>query len=122
MTIVNPNSEVRNPKQLRTSKIRGTKRPADSSGFGIRAWTLFRISSFGLRISEIALIALLATRLSLAQDYPKPSVYPIAWELKFDHDVPKRIVVQAPGSSVPMAYWYLTYTVTNNSDKEQLFL
>src|SRR6476620_346843 len=55
-------------------------------------------------------------------DYPKPSLYPISWELKFEHKMPKRIVVDVPGSSAPSAYWYMTYGVTNNTDKEQLFL
>lgn len=55
-------------------------------------------------------------------DFPKPSVYPKSWELKFQHGVPKRIVVEIPGTSLPVAYWYMTYTVTNNSDKEQMWL
>jgi len=47
-------------------------------------------------------------------DYPKPSPYPISWELNFEHSKPKRIVVDVPGQSAPKAYWYMTYTVTNN--------
>jgi hypothetical protein len=57
-----------------------------------------------------------------AADFPKPSPYPTAWELKFTHGVPKRIVVDVPTSPVPLAYWYVTYTVTNNTDKEQQWL
>jgi len=48
--------------------------------------------------------------------------YPITWELKIRTLDPKRIAVAVPGSSVPKAYWYLTYTVTNDSDQEQTFL
>jgi hypothetical protein len=55
-------------------------------------------------------------------DYPKPSPYPKSWELKFTHSTPRRIVVDIPGMSVPQAYWYMTYNVTNNTDKEQMFL
>ena len=54
-------------------------------------------------------------------DYPKPSPYPISWELKFQHDMPKRVVVNVPGSG-PTPYWYMTYTVTNNTDQERTFL
>jgi hypothetical protein len=54
--------------------------------------------------------------------YPSPSIYPISWELQFDHDLPKRIVVETPDSNVPSAYWYMKYTVTNKTDKEQIFL
>ena len=55
-------------------------------------------------------------------EFPKPSIYPKSWELKFEHGTPKRIVVEVPGSSLPAAYWYMTYSVINNSDKEQMWL
>jgi len=55
-------------------------------------------------------------------EFPKPSLYPISWELKFTHGLPRRIVVQAPCDNVPRAYWYVTYTVTNDSEQEQTFL
>jgi len=45
--------------------------------------------------------------------YPKPSVYPVSWELKFRHGDPRRIVVTLPGTTTPRAYWYVTYSVTN---------
>ena len=55
-------------------------------------------------------------------DHPRPSIYPISWELKFTHGMPKRIVVEPPGQTVPQAYWYMTYSVTNNTDRERTFL
>jgi hypothetical protein len=54
-------------------------------------------------------------------DYPVPSPYPISWELKFTHGMPHRIAVDVTDSKVPRAYWYMTYTVTNEGDKEQRF-
>jgi hypothetical protein len=59
-----------------------------------------------------------------AGKHPEPSVYPLpnAWYLTFKHGKIKRIVVDVPGHKVPTAYWYLTYTVTNNSGKEVNFL
>ena len=57
-----------------------------------------------------------------ARKYPEPSIYPIAWQLDFKHSIPKRIVVDVPGQKTPTAYWYVTYTVTNNSKAEQDFL
>ena len=44
------------------------------------------------------------------------------YEFKFSHGIPKRIVVNVPGKSNPQAYWYMTYTVTNNTGLERLFL
>jgi hypothetical protein len=55
-------------------------------------------------------------------DFPEPSPYPTSWELKFTHGLHKRIVIDVPHSPSPVAYWYMTYTVTNNGDKEQIFL
>lgn len=51
-----------------------------------------------------------------AAAYPKPSPYPITWELKFKHSTPKRITVDGK------AYWYMTFSVTNKTDERQLFL
>src|SRR5436190_24031849 len=55
-------------------------------------------------------------------EYPKPSPYPKTWQLDFTHGKPKRIVVTPEGEKTPKAFWYMTYTVTNNTGKEQLFL
>lgn len=57
-----------------------------------------------------------------ANAYPKPSVYPISWELDFNYELPKRIVVEIPGGAAPRAYWYMVYIATNNTDREQVFL
>jgi hypothetical protein len=54
--------------------------------------------------------------------FPQPSPYPTSWQLDFKHAEPKRIVVDVPGSITPQAYWFVTYTVTNNTDQEQQFL
>jgi hypothetical protein len=59
-----------------------------------------------------------------AQDgsFPKPSVYPVSWELRFNFDTPKRIAVDLPGEALPKAYWYVTYQVSNLTDRERMFL
>ncbi|MBC8108902.1 MAG: hypothetical protein H7Z14_20120 [Anaerolineae bacterium] len=77
-----------------------------------------RIPTFA--ILTVAAIALLV--LPVRAGHPKPSVYPVSWELKFDHSKAKRIVVEVPGSSTPQAFWYMTYTVSNPTDQEQNFL
>jgi hypothetical protein len=55
-----------------------------------------------------------------AEEYPTPSVYPVSWQFDFSNRMPKRIVVDSGKGAV--AYWYLPYTVTNNTDKERLFV
>jgi hypothetical protein len=54
--------------------------------------------------------------------FPKPSSYPISWQLKFEHAIPRRIVVTTPGTKNAVAYWYMTFTVTNPTDEDQQFL
>jgi hypothetical protein len=76
---------------------------------------------FTLTVFAAALFALCFARFTRA-DFPKPSPYPITWQLKFDNDIPKRVVVEVPGRNAPVAYWYMTYTVTNNTDQERTFL
>ncbi|HEY0007203.1 MAG TPA: hypothetical protein VGB55_00635 [Tepidisphaeraceae bacterium] len=74
-------------------------------------------------ILSLAVMGLfLSTLAQQTPAYPQPSKYPIAWELKFEHSAPRRIVVETPGTRVPTAYWYITYTVTNNTDNEINFL
>src|SRR5436190_2091188 len=70
----------------------------------------------------IAIAVLLSINSPQARAYPKPSINKISWELDFRHGVPSRITVQTKGSDVPKAYWYMPFTVTNNTKDEQEFL
>lgn len=81
----------------------------------------FGIYQSGLVIRALFACLLLTATIVLA-DFPKPSLYPISWEIKFEHAAPRRVVVQLAGAPTPQAYWYMTYTVTNKTDKEQMFL
>jgi hypothetical protein len=74
-----------------------------------------------IALAAVVLIALVAPHRS-AEAFPEPSRYPVSWELKFEHAAPRRIVVEVPGSTIPKAYWYMTYTVTNKTDKDVNFL
>jgi hypothetical protein len=80
-------------------------------------------------LTPVLLVALLmmsplaraAERVEEPGSFPRPSPNPITWELKFKHSMPKRIVVDVPGGA-PQAFWYMTYTVTNNTGQERSFL
>ena len=70
-----------------------------------------------------ALALLLLTGLTgIALGFPQPSPYPVSWEVSFTHELPKRIVVQVPGEAQPQAFYYMAYTVINDTDREQTFL
>ena len=70
----------------------------------------------------LALLGGFAALPSPAAPPPEPSPYPIAWELDFQYDTPRRIVVNIPGSTAPKAYWYMPYTITNEGEEPQVFI
>lgn len=45
-----------------------------------------------------------------------------SWQLKFDFTDPQTITVTLPGSDKPQTFWYMLYTVTNNTGQEVQFL
>jgi len=51
---------------------------------------------------------------------PEPSPVPVRWELDVDVGPLRVASVEVPGQG-PMLYYYLTYTVTNNTDEPVLF-
>jgi hypothetical protein len=63
----------------------------------------------------------LAFTMARAGTFPEPNKYPVSWELKFHHNLPKRIVVTLPDKG-STAFWYVTYNVANLTDVEQQFL
>jgi hypothetical protein len=71
-------------------------------------------------IPVAALSVVFSIAMPLRADYPKPSPYPVSWELTFDHSLPKRILVQGPGDVNPLGYWYVTYHVANNTDVDKV--
>jgi len=52
---------------------------------------------------------------------PQPSPTPVSWELEFRFLDPKRIEIQLPGQDRPEVYWYVVYTVVNNTGRSQRF-
>lgn len=67
------------------------------------------------RIGWLALVVP-AVILSAALAHPRPSPYPVSWELTIEVRTPKRVVVD------DRAYWYLTYSVKNETGQERIFL
>lgn len=67
------------------------------------------------RLPLVAFASALALA-GLARAFPEPSPYPIKWELKLETHTPKRTVIDGA------AYWYVTYTVTNNTKEERTYL
>jgi hypothetical protein len=53
---------------------------------------------------------------------PQPSIAPKSWQLEFEFEDPRRITIQVPGENRSRVYWYMLYTVTNNSNRDVQFL
>jgi len=70
----------------------------------------------------IATVAWVGPAAFAETEVPEPSPYPTSWELTFDYKAPVRIVVNVPGSVSPKAYWYMTYTLTNDGEETQNFI
>lgn len=59
---------------------------------------------------------------TVASAAPTPSIAPKSWQLEFEFTDPRRLTVQVPGEAAPRIYWYMLYTVTNNSGRDVQFL
>ena len=55
----------------------------------------------------------------LAKDPREPSRVPISWELTFKHGSLERVIVPIDGRD--QAFWFMRYTVVNNSGRDILF-
>lgn len=64
----------------------------------------------------MASLALSATSIARA---PEPNPIPVRWQLDLDVGPLRVASVETPGQG-PMLYYYLTYTVTNNTDEDIL--
>ena len=51
----------------------------------------------------------------------KPSRALLSWELKFSFSDPQRITLTLPGANQPATYWYMLYTVENDTDHDVPF-
>ncbi|HUO09560.1 MAG TPA: hypothetical protein VM008_14720 [Phycisphaerae bacterium] len=54
-----------------------------------------------------------------ARAFPTPSIVPVSWELNFRHGDLQRLITSVNGQS--KTFWYMRYTVINNSGKDVLF-
>ena len=77
-----------------------------------------------LWIAAIAAAALIGLALTTprAQAYPEPSSVLTSWQLDFSYPKPQTIAVRLAGEDQASHYRYITYTVTNNTGKDRLFV
>ena len=75
-------------------------------------------------LASVALcgLAILALACASAVTAPKPAVVPTQWELGFTFQQATPIRLQIPGDKAPSTFWYVPYTVTNQTPDEQTFV
>lgn len=70
------------------------------------------------RVLVLVLVAFGLAAVSVARP-PEPNPIPVRWQLDLDVGPLRVASVETPGQG-PMLYYYLTYTVTNNTDQDIL--
>ena len=59
---------------------------------------------------------------AVSMGYPEPNIVPTSWQLDFKHEKPQLLAVRLPGEERTRLYYYFTYTVTNRTGSEQLWV
>jgi len=54
--------------------------------------------------------------------YPKPLIVPLDWQFKIELGKFRPIAVKLPDKDAPQVFWYLRYTVTNQSGDDHIFV
>ncbi len=52
---------------------------------------------------------------------PQPGLIHMDWKIEMTHGTPQPILVTLPGEQTPSLFWYMTYTVTNNTKNDIMF-
>jgi len=80
-----------------------------------------RIEPMRLARTTVGLCLLIGVYAGVASAAPEPSKAPQSWQLSFEfHDL-QRISVVLPGDVQQTTFWYLLYTVTNDSGQDVEF-
>jgi hypothetical protein len=78
-----------------------------------------RLLLTSVSVMVLALGGVATLPLSKAAAAPEPSVVPVSWELTFKHGPVERLVTPIDGKN--RTFWFMRYTVSNNSGKDILF-
>ena len=78
-----------------------------------------------LSLAFVGALSLVAGRMLVTaprlQAAPEPSVVNQSWELTFKYNAPERLLIAPEGKTEKQTYWFIRYTVTNNSGRDVLF-
>ena len=77
---------------------------------------------FRLTGAALLLVGLTVAAAQPAWAYPEPRIVSNSWQLEFESAKPTAISVDMPGEQGPQLYWYMTYTVENQTGRDRLFI
>lgn len=80
---------------------------------------MFRDPPKALGLAVLAMVSTAALPVLVAA--PKPTLAPRSWELQCEFFDPARIAVTLPGDRQATTFWYMIYTVTNETGREVRF-
>ena len=69
----------------------------------------------------LAWAAVAGTAAGSSASAPRVGLAADGWQLDFEFHDPTRITLTLPGEAEPTTFWYLLYTVTNNTGREVEF-
>jgi hypothetical protein len=70
----------------------------------------------------LTLLALATSSWVIAEgSAPEPGLVDMSWQIDMTHGTPQPVLITNPGEETPTLYWYMTYTVTNNTKKDIVF-
>jgi len=70
----------------------------------------------------LSVAILIALAVNFAQAYPEPRIVTDSWQLEFDYDMPRVINVVTEAGQPARTFWYMPYTVTNDTGADQMFI
>jgi hypothetical protein len=70
----------------------------------------------------LSLVVSVAVLSPLAVSAPQPKLVSTDWALKFTQHDPQAIRLRVPGEPGPRIFWYMLYTVTNQTSQDRMFV
>jgi len=75
--------------------------------------------------SITAAVALAAAAILIASPAlaaPTPSEVPVSWQMEIEVQKPRSIEIEMPGQAKPRLFWFVIYTVTNQTGEDRIFV
>ncbi len=83
---------------------------------------IFRLTCGGVWVIMSLMLLTVMLIAGHVMAYPRPAIITYSWEIDARFQAPGLISVQLPGKTESKLYWYLPYTVSNNTGEDRLWI